>query len=64
MQTGVALRQTTAIFKQPVTVYKTQESKTKSDFMQEIFQKPNQLFWTKRLDVIDYMTVVLRNHHF
>lgn len=44
------IRQTASIFKQPVTVYKTQESKTKTDFKHGTQEKPKQLFWEKRLE--------------
>ncbi|XP_013140446.1 PREDICTED: methyl-CpG-binding domain protein 3 isoform X1 [Papilio polytes] len=44
------IRQTASIFKQPVTVYKTQESKVKTDLKQGTQEKPKQLFWEKRLE--------------
>lgn len=44
------IRQTASIFKQPVTVYKTQESKSKTDFKHGTQEKPKQLFWEKRLE--------------
>ncbi|XP_030747706.1 methyl-CpG-binding domain protein 2-like [Sitophilus oryzae] len=44
------IRQTASIFKQPVTVYKTQESKVKSDYKNGNQEKPKQLFWEKRLE--------------
>uniref|UniRef100_A0A1B6BY16 MBD domain-containing protein n=1 Tax=Clastoptera arizonana TaxID=38151 RepID=A0A1B6BY16_9HEMI len=44
------IRQTASIFKQPVTVYKTQESKVKTDFKHGVQEKPKQLFWEKRLE--------------
>jgi len=44
------IRQTASIFKQPVTVYKTQEGKVKSDFKHGPQEKPKQLFWEKRLE--------------
>lgn len=44
------IRQTASIFKQPVTVYKTQESKVKADFKHGTQEKPKQLFWEKRLE--------------
>lgn len=57
MRTDVSLvppiRQTASIFKQPVTVYKTQDSKSKADLKHGTLEKPNQLFWAKRLEVID-----------
>lgn len=37
------IRQTASIFKQPVTVYKTQEGKVKSDFKQGPQDKPKQV---------------------
>jgi len=44
------IRQTASIFKQPVTLIKTQpESKTKSDLKQSNQEKPKQVFWEKRL---------------
>lgn len=55
MRTDVSLvppiRQTASIFKQPVTVYKTQDSKSKADLKHGTLEKPNQLFWAKRLEV-------------
>lgn len=46
------IRQTASIFKQPVTLYKTQESKVKNDLKHGNSQeKPKQLFWEKRLEV-------------
>ncbi|KAJ8949559.1 hypothetical protein NQ318_016189 [Aromia moschata] len=44
------IRQTASIFKQPVTVYKTQESKVKSDYKNGNQEKPKQLMWEKRLE--------------
>jgi len=44
------IRQTASIFKQPVTVYKTQEGKVKSDYKNGNQEKPKQLFWEKRLE--------------
>ncbi|KAG7300315.1 hypothetical protein JYU34_015904 [Plutella xylostella] len=44
------IRQTASIFKQPVTVYKTQESKVKTDLKHGTQEKPKQLFWEKRLE--------------
>ncbi|KOB71464.1 putative methyl-CpG binding transcription regulator, partial [Operophtera brumata] len=46
------IRQTASIFKQPVTVYKTQESKVKTDLKHGTQEKPKQLFWEKRLEAI------------
>lgn len=44
------IRQTASIFKQPVTVVKTQpESKTKHDLKHGTQEKPKQVFWEKRL---------------
>ncbi|XP_033225237.1 methyl-CpG-binding domain protein 3 isoform X2 [Belonocnema kinseyi] len=43
------IRQTASIFKQPVTIYKTQEGKVK-DFKHGNQEKPKQLFWEKRLE--------------
>jgi len=43
------IRQTASIFKQPVTVVKTQDSKVKTDFKHGPQEKPKQLFWEKRL---------------
>lgn len=44
------IRQTASIFKQPVTIYKTQEGKVKTDFKHGPQEKPKQLFWEKRLE--------------
>lgn len=44
------IRQTASIFKQPVTVYKTQESKVKMDLKHGPQEKPKQQFWEKRLE--------------
>lgn len=44
------IRQTASIFKQPVTVYRTQEGKVKTDFKHGPQEKPKQLFWEKRLE--------------
>lgn len=44
------IRQTASIFKQPVTVYKTQESKVKTDLKHGVQEKPKQLMWEKRLE--------------
>lgn len=52
------IRQTASIFKQPVTVIKTQEGKVKSDLKHGAQEKPKQLFWEKRLEV---RTTVLFN---
>ncbi|XP_011882948.1 PREDICTED: methyl-CpG-binding domain protein 3 isoform X2 [Vollenhovia emeryi] len=41
------IRQTASIFKQPVTLYKTQEGKVKD---RTVEGKPKQLFWEKRLE--------------
>ncbi|XP_015191827.1 PREDICTED: methyl-CpG-binding domain protein 3 isoform X2 [Polistes dominula] len=43
------IRQTASIFKQPVTIYKTQEGKVK-DVKHGNHEKPKQLFWEKRLE--------------
>ncbi|XP_018339291.1 PREDICTED: methyl-CpG-binding domain protein 3 isoform X2 [Trachymyrmex septentrionalis] len=43
------IRQTASIFKQPVTIYKTQEGKMK-DIKHGTQEKPKQLFWEKRLE--------------
>ncbi|XP_024892408.1 methyl-CpG-binding domain protein 2 isoform X3 [Temnothorax americanus] len=43
------IRQTASIFKQPVTIYKTQEGKVK-DVKHCPQEKPKQLFWEKRLE--------------
>lgn len=37
------IRQTASIFKQPVTVYKTQEGKVKSDYKHGPQEKPKQV---------------------
>lgn len=44
------IRQTASIFKQPVTVCKTQESKVKTDYKNGNQEKPKQLMWEKRLE--------------
>lgn len=45
------IRQTASIFKQPVTVHRTQsEGKVKADFKHGTQEKPKQLFWEKRLE--------------
>ncbi|CAH1176222.1 unnamed protein product [Phaedon cochleariae] len=44
------IRQTASIFKQPVTVFKTQESKVKTDYKNGNQEKPKQLMWEKRLE--------------
>uniref|UniRef100_U5EQR4 Putative mbd-like protein n=1 Tax=Corethrella appendiculata TaxID=1370023 RepID=U5EQR4_9DIPT len=46
------IRQTASIFKQPVTVHKTQtnDSIVKSDVKHGTQEKPKQLFWEKRLE--------------
>ncbi|XP_026481831.1 methyl-CpG-binding domain protein 2-like isoform X1 [Ctenocephalides felis] len=44
------IRQTASIFKQPVTVFKTQEGKVKTDLKHGCQDKPKQLFWEKRLE--------------
>lgn len=46
------IRQTASIFKQPVTVCKTQESKVKTDFKHGVQEKPKQLIWEKRLEAL------------
>lgn len=46
------IRQTASIFKQPVTVYKMMDSKVKHDLKHGNQEKPKQLFWEKRLEVI------------
>ncbi|XP_024938569.1 methyl-CpG-binding domain protein 2 isoform X2 [Cephus cinctus] len=43
------IRQTASIFKQPVTIYKTQKDKVK-DIKHGNQEKPKQLFWEKRLE--------------
>lgn len=48
------IRQTASIFKQPVTVVKSQEtSKVKSDLKHGTQDKPRQLFWEKRLEAMN-----------
>ncbi|XP_058804297.1 methyl-CpG-binding domain protein 3 isoform X2 [Phymastichus coffea] len=44
------IRQTASIFKQPVTIYKTQEGKVKDSPKHGSQDKPKQLFWEKRLE--------------
>lgn len=46
------IRQTASIFKQPVTVYKMLDSKVKHELKHGNQEKPKQLFWEKRLEVI------------
>ncbi|XP_014677086.1 PREDICTED: methyl-CpG-binding domain protein 2-like isoform X2 [Priapulus caudatus] len=43
------IRQTASIFKQPVTVVKTQNSRVKSELKHGPQDKPKQVFWEKRL---------------
>ncbi|GFT81482.1 methyl-CpG-binding domain protein 2 [Nephila pilipes] len=43
------IRQTASIFKQPVTVIKSTDGKTRTDFKHGPQDKPKQLFWEKRL---------------
>ncbi|XP_070503743.1 methyl-CpG-binding domain protein 3 [Chironomus tepperi] len=47
------IRQTASIFKQPVTVIKSQESKVKSELKHGTQDKPRQLFWEKRLEAMN-----------
>lgn len=52
------IRQTASIFKQPVTVHNNQKSKVNQELEQNATsEKPRQLFWEKRLEVIyfDYL---------
>jgi len=44
------IRQTASIFKQPVTLVKTQKSMVKHDFKHGHQDKPKQVFWEKRLE--------------
>ena len=44
------IRQTASIFKQPVTVHKTQKSVVRHDLKYGPQEKPKQLFWEKRLE--------------
>nr|CAG4643428.1 EOG090X0BDJ [Ilyocryptus agilis] len=44
------VRQTASIFKQPVTVVKTQDCKVRQDLKHGKQEKPRQLFWEKRLE--------------
>ena len=45
------IRQTASIFKQPVTIIKTQpESKARNDIKHGTTEKPKQVFWEKRLE--------------
>lgn len=53
------IRQTASIFKQPVTVYKTQESKVKTDLKHGSQEKPKQLFWEKRLEVTYFTFIII-----
>jgi methyl-cpG binding transcription regulator, putative len=46
-----SIRQTASIFKQPVTIIKTQpESKSRNDIKHGNSEKPKQVFWEKRLE--------------
>ncbi|CAL4148848.1 unnamed protein product, partial [Meganyctiphanes norvegica] len=58
------IRQTASIFKQPVTVVKTQRGgRTKEDLKQISSDKPKQVFWEKRLQglqAFDVQTEVIR----
>lgn len=49
------IRQTASIFKQPVTVYKPNETTVKSDVKHGSQEKPKQLFWEKRLEVMKFI---------
>jgi methyl-CpG-binding domain protein 2 len=45
------IRQTASIFKQPVSIYKTQnEGSVKTELKHGTQEKPKQLFWEKRLE--------------
>ena len=44
------IRQTASIFKQPVTVHKTQKSTVKHELKYGSQEKPKQFFWEKRLE--------------
>ena len=48
------IRQTASIFKQPVTVHRNQETdgNVKKDLKHGTQDKPKQLFWEKRLEVL------------
>lgn len=53
------IRQTASIFKQPVTLIKTQpDSKVKSDLKSVTSDKPKQVFWEKRLQSFRATTTV------
>lgn len=58
------IRQTASIFKQPVTVIKTQEGKVKSDLKHGSQEKPKQLFWEKRLEVWRVSNVLCNLEYF
>jgi len=47
------IRQTASIFKQPVTIIKSQESKVRQELKHGRQEKPRQLFWEKRLENLD-----------
>nr|CAG4638663.1 EOG090X0BDJ [Cyclestheria hislopi] len=48
------IRQTASIFKQPVTVIRSQETKVRHDLKHGHQDKPKQLFWEKRLENLKF----------
>jgi len=47
------IRQTASIFKQPITIIKSQESKVRQELKHGRQEKPRQLFWEKRLENLE-----------
>jgi len=50
------VRQTASIFKQPVTIIKSQEVKVRTDLKHGRQEKPRQLFWEKRLEAMKFLS--------
>lgn len=50
------IRQTASIFKQPVTVMRSQESTVRQEVKHGQQEKPRQLFWEKRLENLRFRT--------
>lgn len=50
------VRQTASIFKQPVTIIKSQEVKVRTDLKHGKQEKPRQLFWEKRLEAMKFLS--------
>nr|SVE73755.1 EOG090X0BDJ [Daphnia atkinsoni] len=49
------IRQTASIFKQPVTIVKSQECKVRHELKHGRQEKPRQLFWEKRLENLKFL---------